>query len=95
MVIGEGCEIAADAEIVEAWSAHATLGNEVTLARGVRFISHDASMWRSRGASRVGVIEVGSRALIGAFSIVMPNLRIGANTVIAAGSVVTRDIPDG
>ena len=95
MVIGEGCHLAPDAEIEEPWASHVTLGNEVTLARGVRFISHDASMWRSLGATRVGVITVGNRSFIGAFTIVMPNVRIGADTIIAAGSVVTRDIPAG
>lgn len=95
MVIGEGCAIAADVEIEEAWASHITFGTEVTVARGARFISHDASMWRSLGATRVGVIEVGSRAFIGAFTIVMPNVRIGSDTIIAAGSVVTQDIPIG
>ena len=95
MIIGEGCYIAPDAEIEEPWATHVTLGDEVTLARAARFISHDASMWQSLGATRVGVIEVGSRSFIGAYSIVMPNVRIGADTIIAAGSVVTRDIPGG
>jgi maltose O-acetyltransferase len=95
MVIGDGCDVAFDAEIEAAWATHIILGSEVTLARGVRFISHDASMWRALGATRVGVIEVGDRAFIGAFSIVLPNVRIGEDTIIAAGSVVTRDIPAG
>lgn len=95
MVIGEGCYIDAQAEIEESWASHINFGSEVTVARGVRFISHDASMWRSLGATRVGVIEVGDRAFIGAFSIVLPNVRIGADVIVAAGSVVTRDIPDG
>jgi maltose O-acetyltransferase len=95
MVIGEGCYIDDRAEFEEAWVSHITFGDEVTVAPGVRFISHDASMWRSMGATRVGVIIVGRRSFIGAFSIVMPSVRIGAETIIAAGSVVTRDIPDG
>lgn len=95
MVIGEGCYVAADADIEEAWASHITLGVEVTVAPGVRFISHDASTWQSLGATRVGVIEVGNRSFIGAFSIVMPNVRIGSDTIIAAGSVVTQNIPDG
>jgi maltose O-acetyltransferase len=95
MLIGEGCYIDALAEIEEAWASHITFGAEVSVAPGVRFISHDASMQRSLGITRVGVIDVGSRAFIGANSIVMPNVRIGADTIIAAGSVVTRDIPAG
>ncbi|MCX6864728.1 MAG: hypothetical protein NTV46_00670 [Verrucomicrobia bacterium] len=47
MVIGEGCVIPDDLEIEEAWASHITFGSEITVARGVRFISHDAS--RDRG----------------------------------------------
>ncbi len=32
---------------------------------------------------------------IGANSIIMPNVRVGSNTIIAAGSIVTKDIPSG
>lgn len=95
MEIGDGCSISADVEFEEAWASHIKLGREVTVARGARFVSHDACMWRALGASRVGVIEIGDRAFIGAFSIIMPNVRIGCDAVIGAGSVVTRDIPDG
>ncbi|MCX6864729.1 MAG: hypothetical protein NTV46_00675 [Verrucomicrobia bacterium] len=41
------------------------------------------------------MIEVGDRAFIGAYTIMMPNVHIGADTIIAAGSVVTKDIPAG
>lgn len=95
MEIGDGCSISADVEFEEAWASHIKLGRAVTVARGVRFVSHDACMWRALGASRVGVIEVGDRAFIGAFSIIMPNVRIGCDTIIGAGSVVTRDVPAG
>lgn len=32
--------------------------------------------------------------MIGASSVVLPNVRIGNNVIIGAGSVVTKDIPD-
>ena len=95
MIIGEQCSISSDAEFEEAWATHIRIGNEVTISRGVRFISHDASMWRELGASRVGVIEIGDRAFIGAYSIVMPNVRIGSDVIVGSGSVVTKNIPDG
>src|SRR5579872_2864590 len=40
-------------------------------------------------------IEIGSDVWVGGGAIICPGVRIGSKTVIGAGSVVTRDIPDG
>jgi maltose O-acetyltransferase len=40
-------------------------------------------------------IEIGDEAWIGGGAIICPGVRIGARAVIGAGSVVTRDVPDG
>jgi maltose O-acetyltransferase len=40
-------------------------------------------------------IEIGSDVWVGGGAIICPGVRIGSRTVIGAGSVVTRDVPDG
>lgn len=40
-------------------------------------------------------VEIGSDVWVGGGAIVCPGVRIGSRSVIGAGSVVTRDIPDG
>ena len=40
-------------------------------------------------------IEIGSDVWVGGGALILPGVRIGSKTVIGAGSVVTRDIPDG
>jgi maltose O-acetyltransferase len=40
-------------------------------------------------------IEIGSDVWVGGAAIICPGVRIGARAVIGAGSVVTRDIPEG
>ena len=40
-------------------------------------------------------IEIGSDVWVGGGAIICPGVRIGSKSVIGAGSVVTRDIPDG
>ena len=40
-------------------------------------------------------VEIGSDVWVGGAAIIMPGVRIGSRAVIGAGSVVTRDIPDG
>jgi acetyltransferase-like isoleucine patch superfamily enzyme len=43
----------------------------------------------------MGCIEVMDNVFIGANSIIMPNVRIGPNAIVAAGSVVTKDVGEG
>lgn len=40
-------------------------------------------------------VEIGSDVWVGGGALIMPGVRIGSRTVIGAGSVVTRSIPDG
>ncbi len=40
-------------------------------------------------------IEIGSDVWVGGGAIILPGVTIGSRTVIGAGSVVTRNIPDG
>jgi acetyltransferase-like isoleucine patch superfamily enzyme len=44
---------------------------------------------------RLGEVEIGSRVMIGANSTILPGVRIGDGAVVAAASVVTRDVPEG
>ena len=40
-------------------------------------------------------VEVGDDVWVGGGAIICPGVRVGARSVIGAGSVLTRDIPDG
>ena len=40
-------------------------------------------------------VDIGSDVWVGGGAIVLPGVRIGSRTVIGAGSVVTRDVPEG
>lgn len=75
------------------------LGNHVTITAGVRFVTHDGGVWVLRHKypeiDVVGSIIVEDNVFVGTGAILMPNVRIGANSVVAAGSVVTRDVPTG
>ena len=41
-----------------------------------------------------GCIEVMDNVFIGSNSTILPNVKIGPNALIAAGSVVTKDVPE-
>jgi acetyltransferase-like isoleucine patch superfamily enzyme len=74
------------------------LGNNVHITREVLFITHDGGtlLFRSKTPDLefTAAIIVGDNVYIGARSIILPGVKIGNNVIIAAGSVVTKDIPD-
>lgn len=76
------------------------LGNHVEITNGVRFITHDGSLWIFReqpeykNVDLFGSITVGNNVFIGLDSIIMPGVNIGNNVIIGAGSIVTKDVPD-
>jgi len=72
---------------------HISIGDEVTIAPEVQIIAHDASTKRHLGYTRIGKIDIGDRAFIGAGSILLPGVSIGENSIIGAGSVVVCSIP--
>ncbi|MDR5657521.1 acyltransferase [Halodesulfurarchaeum sp. HSR-GB] len=44
---------------------------------------------------RTGPVRIGERAMIGAGAIVLPGVEIGADSQVAANSLVTEDVPPG
>jgi acetyltransferase-like isoleucine patch superfamily enzyme len=76
-----------------------TLGNHVAIASGACFMTHDGGAWVLRldesDIDLVAPISVGDNVLIGVNAIIMPGVSIGNNCIVAAGSVVSRDVPDG
>lgn len=71
-----------------------SIGDNCTLAPNVRLIAHDASMQRAMGVTLIGKIVIHDNCFIGDSTLILPGVRIGPNTIIGSGSVVTKDIPD-
>lgn len=75
-----------------------SIGDECLLASGVQLItaSHPVDPVPRRAAWEQALpITIGDGVWLGAGAIVCPGVSIGENSVIGAGSVVTRDIPSG
>jgi maltose O-acetyltransferase len=70
-----------------------TIGDEVTIAPRARIMAHDASTKRHLGYTKIGKVTIGKRVFVGAEALILPGVTIGENSIIGAGSVVTKDIP--
>jgi acetyltransferase-like isoleucine patch superfamily enzyme len=73
------------------------IGNHCTITEGVRLITHDGGAWVFRqeipDLHVFGKIEIKDNCFIGVNSIILPNVTIGPNAVVGAGSIVTKDVP--
>jgi acetyltransferase-like isoleucine patch superfamily enzyme len=77
------------------------IGSRVSIASGVVFITHDGAsrVFRDRiaGASAFGnafaPIRVRDDSMVGLRAILMPGVTIGPESIVGAGSLVTRDVP--
>jgi maltose O-acetyltransferase len=78
--------------------AAVTIGSDVQIGPGVQLLTpthpldHDA---RRRGVENVAPVTIGDGAWLATGVIVCPGVTIGENTVVGAGSVVTKDLPAG
>lgn len=78
-----------------------TIENDVRLSANITFVTHDGGTWAFRNLPeyadiiKYGKIFIGERTFIGCNVTIMPGVKIGKRCVIAAGSVVTKDVADG
>ena len=72
-----------------------TIDDEATIVSGTRIICHDAATNRRLGLTWCAPVVVGKRAYIGASAVILPGVSIGDDAVVAAGAVVTKDVPAG
>lgn len=77
-----------------------SIGKHVTVASQVSFITHDGGTWVFRHEPKyVDVIKYGrivihDNCFIGFGATIMPGVSIGPNAVVAAQSVVTKNVPE-
>lgn len=76
------------------------IGNHVTIGPSVKFVTHDGGPWIFRKDSPdlkdiqvFGPIVIEDNCVIGLEAILFPNIKIGPNSIVGAGSVVIKDVP--
>ena len=95
MVIGKNFQYGSGCFFDPAHCFLINIGNDVTFSSKVHILAHDASTKKHIGYTKIGLITIEDNVFIGANCTVLPNVKIGKNSIIAAGAVVTKDVPEG
>ncbi|WP_278869678.1 acyltransferase, partial [Leyella stercorea] len=71
------------------------IGSNVTFSNSIQLLTHDNSLEKLKigYSDSFGVIEIGNNCFIGAHCIIMGGVKLGDNTIVGAGSVVTKSFP--
>ena len=74
-----------------------TIGNNVQLTRGVAIHTHGGNVIRRKvpDFDAFGKVVIKDWAYIGSHAQIMPGVTIGEGAMVAAGSIVTKSVPDG
>lgn len=98
-LVKRGLKLGNNVEIIELFfldPSHCfliSIGDNCTLGPNVRLIAHDASTKKILGYTKIGKIDIKENCFLGDSAIVLPNVTIGPNSIVGAGSVVTKNIP--
>lgn len=100
LTIGNNVNIEQNVHIV--CGSRIDIGDDVSITGGVAIVDvvhpYDDVADHSKIGSRIqcdgNYVEIGNNVFIGFGAIIMPNVRIGRNSVIGAHAVVNHDVPD-
>lgn len=69
------------------------IGNNVAISHDVTIMDSDAHQVKYDGYKITNPIEIGNNVWIGSKALILKGVKIGDGAIIAAGSVVTKDVP--
>lgn len=95
LTVGKNFKMLGGCIIDHSHSCLIKIGDDVTFAPRVHVLAHDASTKYALGYTRIALTTIGDRVFIGGGSIIMPGVNIGSDSIVGAGSVVTRDVEEG
>ena len=85
-IIGDHCFLDGRAKLI--------IGNHVGIASQVLIYNDEHNVHSDNYENSFGPVEIGDYVFIGPRAIILPDIKIGKGAVVAAGAVVTKDIPD-
>ena len=94
LVLGKNVTIEYTAHIDDDFPYLIRIGDNCSISNHVRLLAHDGTTFKfTAGHTRLGRVELKDNCFIGERCIILPGVTIGPSVLVAAGSVVNRDIP--
>lgn len=93
--VGKNVYIMSDVEFDWGYPFLIEIGDNCRISKGVRVLAHDATLFRDLGVTRIAPVRILEGTFIGERAVLLPGVTIGPRALIAAGSLVNRDIPEG
>jgi acetyltransferase-like isoleucine patch superfamily enzyme len=77
-----------------------SIGSNCVVSGNVHFFTHDGGVnvinhLKRTDVDKIAPILIGDNVFIGYGTLILPGVHIGSNTIVGAGSVITKNIPDG
>jgi acetyltransferase-like isoleucine patch superfamily enzyme len=70
------------------------IGDDCLITHGAKVLSHDGATRLTNPADDgSGKTQIGNNVFVGVNAVILRNVMVGDNSVIAAGAVVTKDVP--
>lgn len=92
--LGRGCQVLALAAVC----AEVTMGDVCIINTGAS-VDHECELGHgvhiAPHGTITGCVKMEDHVFVGAGAVVLPHLHIGKNSIVGAGSVVTKNVPDG
>ncbi len=93
--VGKNVYIMEDVEFDLNYPFLIEIGDNCRVSKDVRILAHDATTFRDLGITRIAPVKILEGTFIGERVIILPGVTIGPRALIAAGSVVNRDVAEG
>jgi maltose O-acetyltransferase len=94
LTLGKNVTIMPRVNIDSSYPYLISIGDNCSLSNGVVIIAHDATPFKfTNGYTRLGKVNIKDNCYFGTDVIILPGVTIGPNVLVAAGSVVNKDIP--